>query len=261
MTTRRTLIATGTAVLGVALATGAGTATAATNSGGPSATDATAARHVAGTQDTSTRLANFFVHLDQRNAGKLTSDTVSKAAAKAKAPKLVGAVHAVYSLNPAFVRGDANAPVSQYAYLAIGAKSATGQDASLWLTKGAHGWQVMNIISGSDEAAYPAKAATVFTEPQINAWYRLDGGTVTALNATAKSSVGDGVKLADYQRLVHGRYADKMAGSAYQRAGRFGGYQPTRPAHHNYVPGLAVLGVSGLVLTAALARRRLNGLR
>ncbi len=76
--------------------------------------------------------------------------------------------------------------------MAVGAASASGQHATMWLTESGGSWKVMNIISGSDEAAYPARAngGTVFTEPQIHAWYRLKDGRVTALNDTARTSVG-----------------------------------------------------------------------
>ncbi|MFC4050661.1 hypothetical protein ACFOY4_13275 [Actinomadura syzygii] len=231
---------------------------------GPSSDEAAAAK-VASSATAQQRIGQFFVHLDQHNRGQVTNQAVPQAAIAAKAPKLEGAVHPVYSLNPEFVKGTPNAPVAQFAYMAVGAKSATGQHATVWLTKTGAEWTIMNVISGTEEAVYPAKAAggQVFTEPQIHAWYRLKDGRVTALNDTAKTSVKQGVTVGSYQKLVHGRYADKLPGSAYQRSGKLGGFSPTtgvsdRAPDRGPAPVLLALGAGGLVTAAGvvMARRR-----
>ncbi|MFC4912025.1 hypothetical protein [Actinomadura gamaensis] len=265
---RTGLVAAAAAIgAGASLVLGAGPALAAQGGqgGAPTPADLAAAQKVADGQATHDRLASFFVHLDQRNAGKLITKSADAAAAKAKAPQITGGAQAVYTLNPAFVRGTAGAPVATFAYLAVPARSATGQQASVWLTKGTHGWRVLSITSGTEETAYPARGAagTVFTEPQIHAWYRLDRGTVTGLDKEAVTSVGKGVSLGAYQRLVHARYGDKLPGSAYAREGKLGGFQPSTgvpAARHGHGSALAVtvLGGGGLVMAAgsALALRR-----
>lgn len=263
-TTARLAAGAVSAGLGVTVLLSANAALAA----GPSpSADAVAAEQAAAQPAAQQRLASFFVHFQQHQQGKLTNQAVSKAAANAQAPRLEGAAHPVYSLNPAFVKGTGNAPAAKFAYWAIGARSASGQQASMWLTKTGARWDVMNIISGNEEAHYPAKAAggTVFTEPQIHAWYRLANGRVTGLNDTAITSVGkSGVSLAKYQRLVHTRYGDKLPGSQYQKSGLFGGYSPTTGVREQKADGavspvLLALGAGGVLAAAAgvaVTRRR-----
>ncbi|GAA4240621.1 hypothetical protein GCM10022254_66020 [Actinomadura meridiana] len=235
---------------------------------GPTSDEAAAAK-VAASPAAQQRLGTFFVHLGQHQKGQSTTQGVSKAAAAATAPTLQGDVQRVYSLNPAFVKGTSNAPVANFVYMAVAAKSASGQQATLWLTKSNKSWTIMNVISGTDEAAYPARAngGTVFTEPQIHAWYRLKDGRVTALNDTAKTSVGKGMTVGSYQKLVNTRYGDKLAGSAYQKSGKLGGVTPTtgvsdRSSDGGTSPVLLALGASGAVAAAAgiaVARRRRFG--
>ncbi|WP_173390726.1 hypothetical protein [Actinomadura litoris] len=233
---------------------------------GPSA-DAAAASEAAAQPAAQQRLGSFFVHLGQHNQGQLTNQTVTKAQADAQAPRIEGPAQTIYSLNPAFVKGDAGATVARFSHMAVSARSASGQQATMWLNKNNKSWLVWNITSGSDETAYAAKAAggTVFTEPQINAWYRLADGRVTGLNDTAVASVGKaGVTVAAYQRLVHTRYADKLPGSQYARSGRLGGFSPStgvsKPApDRGPAPALLALGAGGAVAAAAgiaVARRR-----
>lgn len=256
--------------IGVSVLMGGGVAMAAPNPAGPSAGDTAAAQKVASQADTQMMLAKFFVNLDRHDAGRLTTKSPDGAAAmRAKAPRVTTSAHAVYSLNPDFVRGDSGAPVATFAYMVFGARSATGQDASVRLVKSPQGWQVMNIGAGADEATYPAEAGpgTIFIEPQLNAWYRLSGDTVTGLSSTAKTSVGaQGVSLAAYQKLVHGRYVDKLPGSKYVRDGRLGGYAPAPPAKPAgesgggvSSPALAAMGTGGALVAVAgaiMIRRR-----
>ncbi|RBQ20950.1 hypothetical protein DP939_07760 [Spongiactinospora rosea] len=227
--------------------------------GAPSAADISAAGASVAQPATYDRLARFFVRLDRHQAGRFTSGEVSESAAAAKAPQLTGSVHPVYSLSPEFVRGDANAPVASFAYLATGARSATGQQASLWLEKNARGaWEIVNIVSSPYDATYPAQAGTgqVFTEPQIHAWYRLAGDRVTPLNPEATASVGAaGLSLAEYQALVHGRYADKQAGSAYQQEGKLGGFSTT-PDTPSPAPAILAGALLAAGLTAGIAITR-----
>jgi hypothetical protein len=260
---RTTAKVTAAALIGGSVLMGGNAAMAA----GPSSDEAAAAK-VASSPASKQWLGSFFVHLDQQQKGASTTQAVSKAAAAAKAPALQGDVQRVYSLNPAFVKGTSNTPAT-FVYMAVAAKSASGQQATMWLTKSGKSWTVMNVISGTDEAAYPARAngGTVFTEPQIHAWYRLKDGRVTPLNDTAKTSVGKGMTVGSYQKLVHARYGDKLAGSAYQKSGKLGGVTPTtgvadRSSDGGTSPVLLALGASGAVAAAAgfaVARRRRMG--
>ncbi len=148
--------------------------------------------------------------------------------AAAAEPHLVGPTVTVFTLDPGFVAGRAGAPVADPDFLASKAVSADGQVASLWTVRTASGWKVVNIATGGDEVDHVVEAhgsGTVFREPQIDAWYVLRGGRVLPLDAQARQAVGArGVTLAGYQRLVHREYGDKLPGSAYDRAGRAGGY-------------------------------------
>ena len=181
-----------------------------------------------------------------------------EAAAAALAPRLDSATVPVYYLDAAFVADPSAAgtaaPVAKLAFLATDVVGTSGAHASVWVAKvgaakddvakvgaakdgaakvGA-AWKVVNIAQGSDETAYATQTrpgGTVFEEPQIGAWYQLVGGRVLPLDDAARQSVGaDGVSLDAYHRLVRSRYADKLPGSAYDRAGLAGGFQPREPA-------------------------------
>ncbi|MGW7004540.1 hypothetical protein ACWGCW_17395 [Streptomyces sp. NPDC054933] len=148
--------------------------------------------------------------------------------AAAAEPHLAGPTVTVFTLAPGFVAGRKGAPVAAPDFLASKAVSADGQVASLWTVHTPSGWKVVNIASGGDETDHVAMAhgdGTVFREPQIDAWYVLRSGRVLPLDTEARRAVGNhGVTLADYQRLVHREYGDKLPGSAYDRAGKAGGY-------------------------------------
>ncbi|WP_086578546.1 hypothetical protein [Streptosporangium minutum] len=153
---------------------------------------------------------------------------------------------AVNHLNPAFVAGQSG-EVARFAFFATRADAADGRTASIWTSRSrTGGWQVSNIASGDDEQRYASQPGTVFLEPQINAWYALRDGRVVPLSTEATASVGaGGVPLADYQKLVSGRYGDKLPGSAYARNGTAGGYGPGASAGDGGsppAPGGAPLG-------------------
>ncbi|MBP0456786.1 hypothetical protein [Streptomyces montanisoli] len=231
---------------------------------GPSKADLARAAQAASTGQSVSGLSAFFSHLDARAAGHtgLVAHAEKAPAAAAEHPRVDGSAQAVYVLNPAFVKGDsASAPVARFAFAAVGATSAEGRTASVWLGKDQHTgrWSVINRISGSDEVSYPrqGRGDLVFSEPQTDAWYRVHGGRVLPLNGSARQEVGArGVSQAAYQKLVHGRYADKMAGSAYQKAGELGGFPTgTRAAAsgHRTASGTPAELAAGGGLAAALA--------
>ncbi|MFI6981121.1 hypothetical protein ACIBSV_21360 [Embleya sp. NPDC050154] len=237
----------------------------------PTDADRGLAQQTLGTPATTNRLAAFFVHLDQRTAapsGGVVQSRVAPEAAAAQAPRLVGDPVAVYSLSADFVRGKTSAPVADFAYLATEARSAAGVEATVWTVRdrATHEWRVGNVLSGTDEIGYSRRAGgdTVFTEPQIAAWYHVRDGRVLPLNPAARDSVGEsGVTVAAYRRLVHDRYADKLPGSDYQRSGKIGGFTSnpaSAPAAHEDgysasdlalpvgAAGVLVLGVGTFVI-------------
>ncbi|MEU3958304.1 hypothetical protein AB0F42_00420 [Streptomyces buecherae] len=201
-----------------------------------SSADRDAAAKALASQDTTDRVGSFFVRLAERERAteRDTLDAgVTRAEAAAQAPRLVGPAVPVYSLNPDFVRGRSTAaePVAEFAYLASEVRSASGATATVWTVRDAktQRWAVANVISGTDEVSFGRKSAgdLVFTEPQIAAWYALDGDRVLPLNKSARDAVGArGTSVAAYQDRVHDRYADKLPGSDYQRSGQFGGDGP-----------------------------------
>ncbi|BBC97525.1 hypothetical protein [Streptomyces griseofuscus] len=202
--------------LGALTPTAAHAASAPAGFPAPFTASATAqAREAASSPATLHTLSRFFAR-----AGTLKAD--------AARPHLVGPSVTVYSLAPGFVAGHPGAPVAAPQFVASKAVSADGQVASLWTVRTAQGWKVVNIATGGDETDYVGKAhgrGTVFQEPQIDAWYVVRDGRVLPLDPDARRAVGKaGVSLADYQRLVHKKYGDKLPGSAYDRAGKGGGY-------------------------------------
>lgn len=239
-----------------------------------------AARDAAGSGATLGVLERFFAHDPDRGTGAAPALT---AGGKGAAPRLTGAAVPVYTLNADFVAGRAGAPVAVPAFVATEAVSATGQHASVWSARTAHGWQVVNIASGADETTYAAKAqghGIVFREPQINAWYLLRGDHLAPLNGEARAAIGaHGTTVAGYRAHVRFAYGSRLAGSAYDHSGYAGGFgkesaraaagPAARPASTTVktaadqpsgtdtgtLTGLAGAGAA-LTLAAALAGRR-----
>ncbi|VVJ15643.1 Uncharacterised protein [Amycolatopsis camponoti] len=160
----------------------------------------------------------------------------------------------VYELSPDFVVGKPGAAPGDFAYFAVPARASDGRTATLWSVRGDDGaWQIGNIASGDVETAFaralPA-GAQLLHEPQIDAWYAVRDGRLTSLSERTT------VNVADYQRTVAARYADKLPGSAYAREGEAGGYDATSqvmprgdggpaPSGHDtgWVPLLILVGV------------------
>ncbi|GAB7181229.1 hypothetical protein ATKI12_1060 [Kitasatospora sp. Ki12] len=237
------------------------------------------------------KVGHFFARKGVPPTRQLTIGAAEEArAASESAPRLAGDTVPVYLLDAGFVAGTPGAPVAKAEFTASKVVAADGQTASVWTVRQGDAWRVVNIASGGDESDYAAKAAsggggTAFREPQVNAWYVLRDGRVLPLDDEARRSVGaDGVSLAAYQQLVHQRYGDKLPGSAYDRAGKGGGYQadaagsaetadvaaapvaapepaagggPVLPA----VTAAAALGATALVGAGAVLRRRTGARR
>ncbi|WP_269853630.1 hypothetical protein [Streptomyces sp. RPT161] len=179
---------------------------------------------------------------------------------------------ALYEITPGFVTGKARptaAGALRLSYLAALVRGAGGHQATVLLSAGPRGtaWQLAGVRDGGGDIGYADQAtadSTVFTEPQIHAWYRLKGGIVQPLNQEAVAAFGGKrtMSLGAYQQLVHGRYADKLPGSAYDRKGLAGGYGLAAPARPSTGPDPALLGGSGAALalvavggTVAVRRR------
>ncbi|WP_051970939.1 hypothetical protein [Kitasatospora azatica] len=145
----------------------------------------------------------------------------------------------LYELTPDFVTGKTAATAQnalRLSYLASRVTAADGHQAAVLLAPNSqdHSWQLAGIRDGDSDLSLAergtAKART-FTEPQIHAWYQLtENGTVEPLNQEATTGLGGrtSVTLAAYQKLVNGRYGDKLPGSAYDRKGLAGGYGLTQ---------------------------------
>ncbi|MFF6822881.1 hypothetical protein [Streptomyces longwoodensis] len=180
-----------------------------------------AARAAATADSTITVLGKYFAHAPVRG-------TAHAAQKGQTTPRVVGRSVTVSSLNPAFVAGEADAPVAKPSFVATDVVSPTGQTATVQTAPTAKGWQVVNIASGTDETDYTAKAhgkGTVFREPQINAWYIVRGDEILPLNTEARAVVGaSGTSLAAYYRHVHSAYGHKMPGSSYDKKGMAGGF-------------------------------------
>jgi hypothetical protein len=136
----------------------------------------------------------------------------------------------VHELDPDFVTNRSQ-QATRFSFIAVGAKAPGGKVASLWMIRSTPGsWKLGNIAGGDQEQRYASQPGKVFREPQIGAWYAIRGDRVVPLNDEAKTSVGaSGVTVAEYQRLVRERYADRLPGSDYDRSGQAGGYG--LPAH------------------------------
>ncbi|MFD8321361.1 hypothetical protein [Kitasatospora purpeofusca] len=218
------------------------------------------------------QVGRFFARKGAPSTGQLTVGAAEEASgAAAAAPRLAGDTVPVYLLDAGFVSGSPGAPVARAEFTASKVVAADGQTASVWTVKQNGGWRVVNIATGGDESDYAARAAaggggTAFREPQINAWYVLRDGRVLPLDDEARRSVGEaGVSLAAYQGLVRQRYGDKLPGSAYDRAGKGGGYEPGAPQAAGPVNGgsslpavtaAAALGVTALAGAGLALRRR-----
>ncbi|GAA3101384.1 hypothetical protein JOF29_003274 [Kribbella aluminosa] len=195
---------------------------------------------------------------------------LGKAGGTAKAAATIAQdTHPIYALNAAFVR-DASAPVATFWYAATSA-SAGGKSLTVYTTPDGHGgWQAVNVASGNTESRMVAAAggATLFTEPQLGAWYALTATQVRPLNPSAVKSIGSKpIGIAAYQDLVSHRYSDKLPGSHYNDLGTAGGYDTAQsstaavavaqaaPTHDLVLP-IAAAGGGAAVGLVLLVRRR-----
>ncbi|SHG25647.1 hypothetical protein SAMN05444320_107210 [Streptoalloteichus hindustanus] len=184
----------------------------------------------------------------------------------------------VFTLDPAFVRGENTGPAAVLAYVAVVAHAQDGSAATIQVTPESPGrpdtkWRVDTVLSGDDEHQLTSQlsaGAVLLNEPQINGWYALGKDGVRLLRASMpQSPVGALVPLDAYQRQVRDRYADKQPQFQNPRDGESGLAQPrpTSPpaaqAEHGtsgLVPWIAGGSVL-LLLGAAYLVRRLRARR
>lgn len=278
MTTFTARLLTGAVVTGAALLLTVPSASAAPAavSGSPSAPDVAAAGQAAGSAAVLQQLNTFFTHGAPTAVGKAHPQAEGAAPASTSA-RVVGNAVPVYYLNPAFVAAkSASVPVATFQFMATEAVSANGQAASVWTVRDpqhANTWTEVNIASGANETVYAAAAAQdgpgaiAFEEPQVHAWYSLSNGHVRPLNADATRAVGaQGVTVAAYQKLVAGRYGDKLPGTAYANQHLLGGFGPSTvkpavaaaPAPDSQPSGAIVAGsAGGLIALVGFAGTRI----
>ncbi|MYW95455.1 hypothetical protein G3I59_33890, partial [Amycolatopsis rubida] len=131
-----------------------------------------------------------------------------------------------YVLSKDFVLGKAGAAAGGLGYVAVVATTSDGSPTTVKVVPDGPGWRAMGALSGDDERRLSAglgAGEVLLYEPQINGWYALsDGGVRLLQSSLPQNPVGRFVPLDRYQQQVHGRYADKLPGSDYQRRGGIG---------------------------------------
>ncbi|MEU7136596.1 hypothetical protein [Streptomyces sp. NPDC046261] len=167
---------------------------------------------------------------------------------------------ALNEITPAFAAGTAQplaAEAIKLGYAVAGVSVTGGRTATVMLAPtGTTGWHLAAVREGDTEAAYASKGdvtTTVFSEPQIRGFYQLRLTTVEPLNDAARQGLGGqpSVSLADYQKLVKARYADKQPGSDYDTKGYSSGFTTDIPKQSS--PYSAPLLVGGPSAALALA--------
>ncbi|MFD2470007.1 hypothetical protein [Amycolatopsis silviterrae] len=246
---KRTLVLAGAIAAAVFAATPASAATPA----GPSPSDTAAISGVLASPGTAARLA----HTKFPGAAPAAAHATRAAAdTSTQIP--------VYEPTAAFISGASDVPAA-LAYVASPAHLADGRDATVWTQPSASGWQVINVASGNDEQVHAAAAhgGYLLHEPQVNAWYSVNGDTVTVLDgAVSGVPAGTRVTLATYQAELQKRYGDKLPGSTYDKTGAGGGYAAPAPnTSPDSLPVLALaLGGTAVVVGGGVLflRRRLK---
>ncbi|MGA5822022.1 hypothetical protein ACPC54_29665 [Kitasatospora sp. NPDC094028] len=168
---------------------------------------------------------------------------------------------ALNEITPGFVAGTALPVPSEAIKLSnlVSALNApvNGRNATVMLapTQGG-GWHLAALRDGDSDAAYAGKATAgtlVFSEPQIRGWYQLSLTTVEPLNDQARQGLNGqaSVSLADYQKLVKARYADKLPGSTYDTTGMSSGYGVAGKVAPASSSTPALVGGSSLALVLA----------
>ncbi|MFI0737448.1 hypothetical protein ACH4PU_04930 [Streptomyces sp. NPDC021100] len=167
---------------------------------------------------------------------------------------------ALNELAPAFAAGTSQPTLTdavKLAYAVAGVTTSAGRTATVLLAPtGTTGWHLAAVREGDTDATYAGKAdltTTVFSEPQIHGYYQVKLTTVEPLNDAARQGLNgqSSVSLADYQKLVKARYADKQPGSQYDTKGYSSGFGTGRP-HSSTSSTPLIVGGSGAALALAV---------
>ncbi|GAA2777920.1 hypothetical protein GCM10010470_08870 [Saccharopolyspora taberi] len=221
---------------------------AATPSEPPSAEDFAAIGEQLRSETTVDRLAGtVFPH----------SPEVAPEVAKRNARVDAGTLIPVYVPTADFVAGRSGAP-TRLAYVAAPATTGNGSIATVWLHRDGGSWSVYNVASGDLESRYAAEAGggQLLHEPQVGAWYSVNGDRVTVLDgASIGVAEGTAMTVAEYRAALHDRYGDKLPGSDYARSGAAGGYGGHSWSLPPVLPAAAVVLALGGAIALPLIRR------
>ncbi|GAA0404393.1 hypothetical protein [Streptomyces luteireticuli] len=167
---------------------------------------------------------------------------------------------ALNEITPEFAAGTAQPVLAEAVKLtyAVAAVSVTGgRTATVLLAPtDTTGWHLAAVREGDTDAGFAGKAdatTTVFSEPQIHGFYKAGLTTVEPLNDAAKQGLNgqSSVSLADYQKLVKARYADKQPGSDYATKGYSSGYRTDTGKGTSQSPAPLLAAGSGAALALA----------
>ncbi|WP_344415875.1 hypothetical protein [Amycolatopsis minnesotensis] len=245
---------------GASLALGPGEAFAAEGpAGAPTGHDLAVLSGVVGGKGTLDRLATTKFP----GAAAVSAEAAARTA-QADVTKPVG----VYEPTAEFIAGKSAVPAA-LSYVAMPARTGDGSVATVWAQREAGTWSVFNVASGDVENRFASAAGKGYLvhEPQVNAWYSVEGGTVTVLDGSVTGvATGTRMTVDAYRAALRDRYADKLPGSAYDRSGAGGGYSKAvaaKPAAAepesstvSFVLGGAALALLGAGSVVAIRVRR-----
>lgn len=181
----------------------------------------------------------------------------------------IGDPVALNEITPEFVAGTAQPVAAEAIKLNAALAEVTFADGrratAILAPTDTTGWHLEAVEAGDDEVTLASKGdaeTTVFSEPEIDAFYQLSRDTVAPLNDAARQGLGgaDSASLADYQAVVQARYADEGPGSAYDQGGLAGGFKtgaPVRSSSQSSAPMIAG-GSSAAALALAFGAFRLR---
>ncbi|MFD9962364.1 hypothetical protein [Amycolatopsis sp. NPDC058986] len=234
---------------GLLVVLGAGSASAAESPAGqPNAADLAAIGTLVSGKDTANRLATTVFP----DGTRVAAETAARNAMADPAKPV-----AVYEPSAEFVTGKSAVP-AELAYVAVPARTGDGATATVQAQREGRDWSVFNVASGDVEQRLAAEAGKGYLlhEPQVNAWYAVEGGTVRVLDGSVTGTAKGATMSVDaFRTALRDRYADKLPGSAYDREGAGGGYTPAsataRPNEPRDLLVPILLGAGALALVAA----------
>ncbi|MDI5968860.1 hypothetical protein POF50_005795 [Streptomyces sp. SL13] len=231
---RRIRLARLTVTVALSCCTLLGTAPLAAAAGSDDLPSRQAAVDVLNSADTRAEVCSFFDEPDPADSPGQVATLPDESDPCAGVPDFtIGSPVALNEIAEDFVSGAVSPDPSTavtlgYAIAAV--KFSDGRAATVMLSpRDTTGWEFAAVREGDTDFTYARQgdaAATVFNEPEIEAYYKLTGSDVEPLNDEARDGL-DGrasVSLSEYQEIVEGRYANEESGSQYDREGRAGGF-------------------------------------